>query len=114
MADTIDHIDPSTLVVDTNFRTSAAPDNGFVDSIRENGVLTPIFASRDTDGVVKVRAGQRRTLAAREARLTTVPVFVVDQGGPGLAAHSGMSVALGMATSARKLRAGFCGADRWV
>lgn len=42
------------------------------------GVLTPILAWRDADGGVRVRAGQRRTLAAREAGVATVPVYVVD------------------------------------
>src|SRR6478735_10715753 len=79
MAGNIEQIDPTTLVVDTNIRTSAPIDKGFVDSIAANGVLTPILAWRDVDGTVKVRAGQRRTLAAREAGVASVPVFIVDQ-----------------------------------
>jgi ParB family chromosome partitioning protein len=47
-----------------------------VASVKEHGVLNPIAAMRGEDGVVRVRAGQRRTLAAREAGLTTVPVYV--------------------------------------
>jgi ParB family chromosome partitioning protein len=40
-------------------------------------VLIPIAAVRDADGQqVRVRSGQRRTLAAREAGLSTVPVYV--------------------------------------
>jgi ParB-like nuclease domain len=42
----------------------------------EHGVLIPIAAVRDADGQVRVRSGQRRTLAAREAGLSTVPVYV--------------------------------------
>lgn len=79
MAGNIEQIDPTTLVVDTNIRTSVPIDKGFVESIAANGVLTPILAWRDADGTMKVRAGQRRTLAAREAGVATVPVFVVDQ-----------------------------------
>ncbi|MGU3643856.1 ParB/RepB/Spo0J family partition protein [Microbacterium sp. C23T] len=79
-AGTIEHLDPGDLIVETNIRTTAATESGFVDSIRANGVLTPILAWRDQDGGVHVRAGQRRTFAAREAGLVTVPVYVVDAG----------------------------------
>jgi ParB family chromosome partitioning protein len=51
-------------------------DQAFLDSIKEHGVLTPITAERDHDGVVHVRSGQRRTLAARAAGLATVPVYI--------------------------------------
>ena len=57
-------------------RDAAAMDAEFVASVKEHGVLTPISAVRGSDGVVRVRAGQRRTLAAREAGLSTVPVYV--------------------------------------
>ncbi|KQP67810.1 hypothetical protein ASF40_19970 [Microbacterium sp. Leaf288] len=78
--ETVEHIDPRTLIVETNVRTTAPLDPGFLDSIRQVGVLTPLLAWRDQDGGVHVRAGQRRTLAAREAGITTVPVYVVDAG----------------------------------
>lgn len=77
-AGSLEHMDPHTLIVETNVRTVAPLDDGFVASIRENGVLTPILAWPDADGGVQVRAGQRRTLAAREAGVATVPVYVVD------------------------------------
>lgn len=75
---TVEHLDPSTLIVETNVRTGAPLDPGFVDSIRQVGVLTPVLAWRDIDGGVHVRAGQRRTLAACEAGTPTIPVYVVD------------------------------------
>ncbi|WP_455570440.1 hypothetical protein [Williamsia muralis] len=37
----------------------------------------PLYAVRDADGTVKVRDGQRRMLAAREAALASNPVYVV-------------------------------------
>lgn len=77
-AGTVEHIDPQSLIVETNVRTEAPLEAGFVESIRQNGVLTPVLAWRDQDGGVHVRAGQRRTLAAREAGVATVPVYVVD------------------------------------
>ncbi len=75
---TIEHIDPTTLVIEANVRTSAPVTKDFIASIRENGVITPILARRDDHGNVIVRAGQRRTLAAREAEVPTVPVYVVE------------------------------------
>ena len=75
-AGTLEHLDPQTLELETNVRDDAALDADFVASIKEHGVLNPIAAVRGHDGVVRVRAGQRRTLAAREAGLTSVPVYV--------------------------------------
>jgi ParB family chromosome partitioning protein len=57
-------------------RDDADLDAQFVASIKEHGGLTPITAVRSQDGTVWVRAGQRRTLAAREANLSSVPVYV--------------------------------------
>ena len=75
---TIEHVDPTTVVVEANVRTTAPLDKEFLASIRENGVLTPILARRDQNGNIIVRAGQRRTLAAREVGLTSIPAFVVE------------------------------------
>ncbi|OBF24099.1 nuclease [Mycobacterium kubicae] len=72
----IEHIDPKSLVLDTNVRDEATLGAQFVASIKEHGVLTPIAAVRDRDGQLRVRSGQRRTLAAREAGLASVPVYV--------------------------------------
>lgn len=68
---------PSLLQLETNIRTEAALDAGFLDAIRANGVLTPVLGHRNDDGTVTVRAGQRRVLAAREVGLETVPVYLV-------------------------------------
>ena len=73
---TLEHIDPNTLIVDTNVRDDAALDAEFIASIQEHGVLVPIVATRGEDGQVLVRAGQRRTLAARDVGLTSVPVYI--------------------------------------
>ncbi|NRG43106.1 ParB/RepB/Spo0J family partition protein [Rathayibacter sp. VKM Ac-2835] len=75
---TVEHIDPTTLVIEANVRTSAPLTKDFIASIRENGVITPVLARRDEHGNVIVRAGQRRTLAAREAGVPTIPVYVVE------------------------------------
>jgi ParB family chromosome partitioning protein len=73
---TLEHLDPHTLVVDTNVRNIADIKPEFIASIKEHGVLVPIVALRASDGQVFVRMGQRRTLAAREAGRTSVPVYV--------------------------------------
>lgn len=71
-------LDPATLTVDTNVRKDAGLTPAFVSSIRELGVLEPVIAHRKADGTVHVLMGQRRTLAAVEAKLTTIPVVVID------------------------------------
>lgn len=70
-------LDPTTIVIDTNVRTDTALDKGFVASIAERGVILPLVATRDADGTIRVRDGQRRTLAAREAGLDSIPVYVI-------------------------------------
>lgn len=71
-------LDPATLTVDTNVRKDAGLTPEFVASIRELGVLEPVIAHRKGDGTVHVLMGQRRTLAAVEAKLAAIPVVVID------------------------------------
>ena len=78
VAGTIEHLDPHTVTIETNVRPSAPITPAFVQSIRENGVLTPVLGHRSDDGTVTVRAGQRRVFAAREAGLATIPVYLVE------------------------------------
>lgn len=73
---TLVHVDPRMLELETNVRDDAALDADFVASVKEHGVLIPIAAVRGEGGVLRVRAGQRRTLAGREAGLLSVPVYV--------------------------------------
>jgi len=75
---TIEHLDPHTLTIEDNVRPTAPITPAFVQSIKENGVLTPVLGHRNEDGTVTVRAGQRRVYAAREAGLTTIPVYLVE------------------------------------
>ena len=73
---TLEHLDPTMLALEVNVRDDSALDPDFLASVKEHGVINPIIAVRGDDAVVRVRAGQRRTLAAREAGLPTVPVYV--------------------------------------
>lgn len=75
---TLEHLHPDTVQIDDNVRTDAALTKPFIASIAENGVLVPVTAIRTPDGVIHVRTGQRRTLAARKAGLSTIPVVVRD------------------------------------
>lgn len=77
---TIELMDPNLVVLEDNIReiTSDDLDAGFVESIRQNGVLQPVVGWRDAEGVVRVRYGQRRTVGARAAGVATLPVYVVD------------------------------------
>ncbi|HWU45751.1 MAG TPA: ParB/RepB/Spo0J family partition protein [Humibacter sp.] len=75
---TVEHIDPNAIIIEANVRPSAPLTKEFIASVRENGVLTPVLARRDGQGNVLVRAGQRRTLAAREAGLSSIPAYIVE------------------------------------
>ncbi|WP_423464238.1 ParB/RepB/Spo0J family partition protein [Promicromonospora sp. MS192] len=70
-------LDPRTLLVETNVRAEANLTPRFLKSIRDNGVLTPILVQRTEHGL-RVRAGQRRTLAAIEVNLATIPAMIVQ------------------------------------
>ncbi|MEG2191825.1 MAG: ParB/RepB/Spo0J family partition protein [Oscillospiraceae bacterium] len=48
-------------------------------SIKENGILQPLTATRIDDGEYQLIAGHRRLLAAGKAGLKTVPVLVLDK-----------------------------------
>ncbi|WP_051515475.1 ParB/Srx family N-terminal domain-containing protein [Candidatus Blastococcus massiliensis] len=57
-------------------RRDAGVDIDLVASVRDLGVLVPIVAVRTAEGRLRVRFGHRRTLAAIDAALSTVPVVV--------------------------------------
>jgi ParB family chromosome partitioning protein len=78
---TIEYLDPASLVIEANIRFAPDMDKGdkeLVESIKQVGVLEPVVARRDENGNVLVRMGQRRTIAACEAGVPTIPVFVTD------------------------------------
>jgi ParB family chromosome partitioning protein len=78
----LEHLDPTALAIEANARTEGLILNGeFVDCVRAHGVLVPVLGLRAADAAVHVRAGQPRTLAAREAAVATIPVYVVQADG---------------------------------
>lgn len=72
------YIDPTTVVIADNIRETISLDKAFVESIRD-GVLVPVLGYLDQGGTVTVVDGQRRTLAAREAALATIPVHLMPR-----------------------------------
>lgn len=74
-ADTIVRVDPKTLLIGANVRKETTLPAEFVASVKEHGVKIPIVAHETTAGL-EVVDGQMRTLAAMDAGLKEVPVFV--------------------------------------
>jgi len=59
MTGTLQHLDPTTLLIGNNVRDDAALDKPFLASVREHDVLQPITAVPTAAGI-EVRDGQRR------------------------------------------------------
>ncbi|MGU3438273.1 ParB/RepB/Spo0J family partition protein [Actinomycetes bacterium M1A6_2h] len=74
-------VDPATLDVNENVRDGVVitDDPDFLASIAAQGVLQAVSAVRRSDGTLAVHDGQRRTLAAREVGLASIPVVVREQ-----------------------------------
>ena len=75
-------VDPTTLLVDVNVRSELDLNKEFVGSIKDHGVLVPIVAIKTPEGL-RVRMGHRRTMAAVEAGLDSVPVLVTESDAEG-------------------------------
>lgn len=71
-------INPADLHIGDNIRTDATASADMVASVQACGVLLPILAHTDDHGRAVVIDGQLRTLAARQAGLETVPVYLTD------------------------------------
>ncbi|WP_457255970.1 ParB/RepB/Spo0J family partition protein [Pedococcus sp. P5_B7] len=76
---TLVQIDPAKAFVGLNVRSEAALTPEFVASIRELGVLEPVIGHYDEQGQFVILRGQRRTLAATEAKRATIPAIVVNR-----------------------------------
>jgi ParB family chromosome partitioning protein len=75
------HIDPHDIVPNPRQpRTSFDPEHfaELVHSVREFGVLQPVVVRSNEKGEYELIMGERRTRAAREAGLTSIPAVVRD------------------------------------
>ncbi|GAA2979612.1 ParB family chromosome partitioning protein [Microbacterium terrae] len=75
------HIDPHSIVPNPRQpRTHFDPEDlaELVHSVREFGVLQPVVVRAQGDGTFELIMGERRTRAAREAGLTSIPAVVRD------------------------------------
>ena len=72
------YLNPAEAEIEPNTRDTVDPAllAELTESIREHGVLQAIKAVRYADGTIRVRDGQCRTLAARDAGLTSLPALV--------------------------------------
>ena len=76
---TLTEVNPNDLSIDAqNERKTVENIDSLVDSIKKVGVIQPPIARYNEDDGYTVVIGQRRTLAAREAGLTDIPVIVMD------------------------------------
>ncbi len=74
-------VDPNAIVPNPRQpRTHFDPDDlaELVHSVREFGVLQPVVVRRNGEGEYELIMGERRTRAAREAGLDTIPAVVRD------------------------------------
>ncbi|MGW9585618.1 ParB/RepB/Spo0J family partition protein [Microbacterium sp. NPDC055455] len=75
------HIDPHAIVPNPRQpRTNFDPQHfaELVHSVREFGVLQPVVVRTNENGEYELIMGERRTRAAREAGLTSIPAIVRD------------------------------------
>ncbi|MGF6822723.1 ParB family chromosome partitioning protein [Microbacterium sp. ZKA21] len=75
------HVDPNAIVPNPRQpRTHFDADHlaELVHSVREFGVLQPVVVRTNADGAFELIMGERRTRAAREAGLETIPAIVRD------------------------------------
>ncbi|WP_213816258.1 ParB N-terminal domain-containing protein [Glaciihabitans sp. dw_435] len=76
---TLLHINPVELVVDINVREDANLTPEFLANVKQYGVLSPISIYwHPTNNAYMVYMGQRRTLAAVEGKVKTIPALVID------------------------------------
>jgi ParB family chromosome partitioning protein len=85
-------IDPTTMLLDANVRQNVRLDKDFLASVKLLGVLQPVIAVRTAAGELRVRFGHRRTLAAIEAGLPTIPVDIIGDEATDDAGHIGRIV----------------------
>lgn len=73
---TVETIDPTVVIVDSNIRKNVTPDKGFWAHVKQAGVLIPVMVERREDGSLHLVDGQRRILAAVDGGLTEIPAVI--------------------------------------
>ncbi|CAD5999391.1 ParB/RepB/Spo0J family partition protein [Agreia sp. COWG] len=72
-------VDPRTLATEQNVRTAPNLDKGFLDSVKQHGVIIPVVVYwSDLLDCYQVYEGQRRTLAAVVNELPAITIYVID------------------------------------
>jgi ParB family chromosome partitioning protein len=73
--------DKLTYAAGTNVRADLRLDKPFLKSVKSNGIIQPVVAypDPDADGLYRILFGHRRTAAAVELGLPTIPVVVVPR-----------------------------------
>jgi ParB family chromosome partitioning protein len=74
---TIVDVDPKTLTIAMNVRPDAKLNEDLIASIKDIGILQPPMVTANEAGGYDVVIGQRRTLAAVQAGLKSIPVYLV-------------------------------------
>ncbi|WP_422759299.1 ParB/RepB/Spo0J family partition protein [Paenarthrobacter sp. C1] len=77
----LEMLNPAMLTVATNVRKDLGMTQKFLDSVKQHGVIVPIVAQITDEGEIHVLYGQRRTIAAVEGELDSVPVYVSETQG---------------------------------
>lgn len=75
------HVDPSAIVPNPRQPRTVFDEDDLAElihSVREFGVLQPVVVRTNEDGAYELIMGERRTRAAREAGLDTIPAIVRD------------------------------------
>ncbi|MDQ2670634.1 MAG: ParB/RepB/Spo0J family partition protein [Gemmatimonadota bacterium] len=75
------HIDPNSIVPNPRQPRSTFDEDDLaelVHSVREFGVLQPVVVRVNDDGAYELIMGERRTRAARDAGLETIPAIIRD------------------------------------
>jgi ParB family chromosome partitioning protein len=75
------HVDPKSIVPNPRQPRTVFDEDDLAElihSVREFGVLQPVVVRTNEDGAYELIMGERRTRAAREAGLDTIPAIVRD------------------------------------
>lgn len=70
-------LDPRTVRIEANVRTTVVVSNDMLKSVKRHGVIIPVLGYYDADGQPVIRDGQRRILATIKAGRASLPAYLV-------------------------------------